>query len=65
MNYTAFFNPIAHVWVLSGAKTTGQFAKKVCLFLNLIFSAVKNFKFQCDAFSNLKDVSQSAIPKSC
>jgi hypothetical protein len=37
--------------------------KKVWFFLSQIFSAVRNFKFQYDPFSNLKDVSQKSIPK--
>jgi hypothetical protein len=37
------------VWV-TGAKTTGlgPIAKKVCFFLNLIFSAERNLKFHYD-----------------
>jgi hypothetical protein len=53
---------VAHVWV-PGAKTTGPIAKKVWCFLNLIFSAVRNFKFQYDPFINLKDISQRSISK--
>jgi hypothetical protein len=44
-----FFSSVAHVWV-PGAKTTGQIVKK--------FYVSENFKFQCDPFSNKKDVSQ-------
>jgi hypothetical protein len=38
------FSSFAYVWV-PGAKTTGPITK-VWFFLNLIFSAVRNFKFQ-------------------
>jgi hypothetical protein len=31
--------------------------KKFVFFLNLFFSAVRNFKFQYDPLSNLKDIS--------
>jgi hypothetical protein len=37
-----FFSSVAHVWV-PGAKTTGPIVEKVVFFLNLIFSAVRNF----------------------
>jgi hypothetical protein len=49
------FSSVAHVCV-PGAKTTVPIAKNVCFFLNVIFSAVRNFnlKFQYDPFSNLK-----------
>jgi hypothetical protein len=50
-----FFSSVAYVWV-RGAKTAGPIAKKFG------FSYVsENFKFQCDPFSNQKDVSQRSI----
>jgi hypothetical protein len=39
-----FFSSVAHVWV-PGAKSTGPIVK-VWFFFNLIFSAVRNFKFR-------------------
>jgi hypothetical protein len=44
------FSSVAHVWV-PGAKTTGPIAKKFG-FLKSNFYVGKNFKFQCDPFSN-------------
>jgi hypothetical protein len=44
-------------------KNYGADCKEVCFFLNLIFSALRNFKFQYDPFSNLKDDSQKSISK--
>jgi hypothetical protein len=51
-----FFSSVAHVWV-PGAKTTGLIVKK------FVFSSIvsENFKFQCDPFSNKKDISQKSI----
>jgi hypothetical protein len=51
------FSSVTHVWV-PGAKATGPI-----FFSNLIFSAVRNFKFQYDPFRNLKDVSERSILK--
>jgi hypothetical protein len=50
-----FFSSVAHVYI-PGAKTSGPIVKKV--FLKSNFYVSENFKFQCDPFSNKKDVSQ-------
>jgi hypothetical protein len=51
-----FFSSVAYVWV-PGAKTTGPIVKSL-VFLKSNFYVGENFKFQCDPFSNKKDVSQ-------
>jgi hypothetical protein len=55
-----FFISVAHVWV-PGAKTTRPIVEKFgnqTVFLNSNFYVSENFKFQCDPFSNKKDVTQ-------
>jgi hypothetical protein len=49
------FSSVTQVWV-PGAKTTGLIVSLV--FLKSSFFGSDNFKFQCDPFSNIKDVSQ-------
>jgi hypothetical protein len=52
------FSSVTHVWI-PGAKTTGPIVKKFGFSFNKSnVYASENFKFQCDAFSNKKDVSQ-------
>jgi hypothetical protein len=51
------FSSVAHVWVYLEQKLLGRLWKRL-FFLKSNFYVSENFKFQCDPFSNKKDVSQ-------
>jgi hypothetical protein len=53
-----FFSSVAHVWVYTWSKNYWADCEKV--FLKSNFYVSESFKFQCDPFSNKKDVSQTS-----